>query len=111
MKVNGFLTFSDLELGETFQFDHERMEFHYTLAHGPWVKTSPRKYIHTRFYGQRHAHALIVGTVKTRVKRGDSCGGLFRRGRRPLTSAANVQSENLTWTEQFNHYGVAATPK
>jgi hypothetical protein len=72
---NGTLTFSELAVGDTFEFAHERLAFHRDLAHGPWIKTGARRY--QRFKPHvldRHAREYHVGTVKASVRRG-GCGG------------------------------------
>ena len=75
---NGKLMFKDLVVGDVFEFDHEALEFHWTLMHGPWVKTSPRKYAlfdDNQYRGRLIGPDYRVGSFRSKVRRGDSCGG------------------------------------
>ena len=59
------MTFQDLEIGDGFEFKRAACLSPYSLARGPWIKTSPRKY--KRADG---GPENPVGTVKDEVIRG-----------------------------------------
>jgi len=65
------MTFKDLAIGQQFEFDHSMLQFHGGLAHGPWIKLSPRRYSHL-------TDAVLgncrVGSISVKVRLGDSCG-------------------------------------
>lgn len=40
------MTFRDLRIGQRFRFASERTMPYSGMAHGPWIKISPRRYCH-----------------------------------------------------------------
>jgi hypothetical protein len=65
--------FKDLSIGETFEFNHTNLSC-LSTCHGPWVKTSARRYSHVDLTSYPHLKNVLVGTIKTTVLRGLTCG-------------------------------------
>ncbi len=72
------MRFKDLTIGQRFEFDHSGLMFPNNLAHGPWIKTSSRKYRKDSSpfsldYIKRQQHAFNlkypneVGTINVKV--------------------------------------------
>ena len=57
------LTFSNIKVGDTFEFESVHTFPHSGMMRGPWVKLSMRKY----FLKDNRKFVCKVGTVKTKV--------------------------------------------
>jgi hypothetical protein len=77
------MTFRDLRIGDTFEFDHTR-----TLcggfAHGPWRKISARTYDRHDVPPHPGTGAYRVGSIAARVLTGELCGRTFTVAVEPL---------------------------
>lgn len=54
------MKFSELKIGERFEFDHSKLPITHGLERGPWVKTSHRKY-------EKPGMQCRVGSITTSV--------------------------------------------
>lgn len=70
------MTFKQLPIGAIFEFDHTDMDSCLALTHGPWRKTTARKYVQAEGI---EACDYQVGTTKIRVTQGTECHGLPKR--------------------------------
>lgn len=72
------MTFKSLPIGARFEFDLEGLPFTYRGAHGPWIKTGPRKYTHAEKGGE-----FRVGTISAKVVQLNPSVTVFRANAGP----------------------------